>query len=112
MFDPFAGRIREQVAGYMLQNGRYRPIRRLPGLPRYPSDVLGLEFRAKDGNLRIHDPVPGRDLRSHQEANARADRADARAGGADAEAERANALAAENARLRRRLERYESGQAP
>ena len=97
VFDPFGARISDRVAGYRLQAGRYRPIPPLPRARGYASDVLGLEFRAEGDNLRIHDRVTGKDLRSHQEANA--------------EAERANALAAENARLRRRLERYESGEA-
>ena len=98
VFDPFGRRIRDRVAGYRLRAGRYRPIPPLPSARGCASDVLGLEFRAEGDNLRIHDPVAAKDLRSYQEANA--------------EAERANALAAENARLRRRLERYESGQIP
>lgn len=96
MFDPFASRIREHVAGYRLQSGRYRPIPRPQKARGYASDVLGLEFRADGDNLRIHDPVKGKDLRSHEEANARADRA--------------VSLAAENARLRQRLARYEPSQ--
>ena len=108
MFDPFAGRIREQVAGYTLQSGRYRPIRSLPGMRRYPSDVLGLEFRAKDGNLRIHDPIAGKDLLTHAELIALENRANASKRLADALAQQA-AFQKENARLRRQLERYESG---
>ena len=111
MFDPFGRRIREHVRGYRLQSGRYRPIPPLPKAPGYASAVLGLEFRAEGGNLRIHDPVKGKDLRSYKAAVAAADRADAAKRLADALA-RQNALAAENARLRRRLERYESGQIP
>ena len=112
VFDPFGSRIPDRVAGYRLRGGRYRPISPLPETHVLPSDVLGLEFRAHESELRIHDPVTGRDLRGHEEADAGADRADAEAERADAEAERANALAVENARLRRRLERYESGQVP
>jgi len=118
VFDPSGRRIRNRVAGYRLRGGRYRPIPPLPRARGYASDALGLEVRAEGDNLRIRDPVAAKDLRSHEEANAGADRADAEAeradaeaDRADAEAERANALAAENARLRRRLERYESGQA-
>ena len=128
MFDPFAGRIREHVRGYRLQSGRYRPIPPLPKAPGYASAVLGLEFRAEGGNLRIHDPVAGEDLPTHLEAYietlAAQRRADAAKRLADAEAKRAdaakrladalarqNALVAENARLRRRLERYEPTQA-
>ena len=100
VFDPFGDRVPGQVAGYRLHDRRYRPIAPVPVKRIYPSDVLGLEFRAEGGQLRIRDPVAGRDLRSHQEAE---DRGDAEASRADAEAERANALAAEVARLRRRL---------
>ena len=100
VFDPFGDRVPGQVAGYRLHDRGYRPIAPVPGRRIYPSDVLGLEFRGKGGQLRIRDPVAGRDLRSHQEAE---DRGDAEASRADAEAERANALAAEVARLRRRL---------
>ena len=69
MFDPFGRRIREHVRGYRLQSGRYRPIPPLPKAPGYASVVLGLEFRAEGGNLRIHDPVAGEDLQSHLEAH-------------------------------------------
>ena len=98
VFDPFRGRVPDGVAGYRLRGGRYRPISPLPRARGYASVVLGLEFRAEGDNLRIHDPVTAKDLRTFREANAGADRADS--------------LAAENARLRRRLERYESGQVP
>ena len=110
VFDPFGRRIPDRVAAYRLQAGRYRPIPPLPKARGYASEVLGLEFRAEGDKLRIHDPVAAKDLRSHREANAGAERADAEAERADAEAERANALAAENTRLRRQLERYESRQ--
>ena len=122
VFDPFGGRIPDGVAGYRLEAGRYRPIPPLPGARGYASDVLGLEFRAEGDNLRIRDPVTAEDLQSHREgqvdkraalrrAAAEAERADTATSRADAQAERANALAAENARLRKRLERYESGRA-
>ena len=113
MFDPFAGRIRGHVAGYRLHNGRYRPIPPLPKARGYASEVLGLEFRAKDGNLRIHDPIAAEDLQSHLEAHidklAAQRRADADRRLADALAGQA-AAEKENARLRQRLARYESSQ--
>ncbi|MCY3814620.1 MAG: Uma2 family endonuclease [Gammaproteobacteria bacterium] len=115
VFDPFGARIPDRVAGYQLHGRRYRPIPPLPGTRVVLSDVLGLEFREERGSLRIHDPATGEDLQSHREGQidklAAQRRATAEAERADAEAERANALAAENARLRRRLKRYESGQA-
>ena len=109
VFDPFGRRIWARVAGYRLRAGRYRPIPPLPTARGYASDALGLEFRAEGDNLRIHDPVSGEDLQSHREGQIDKRAAQRRAA---AEAERANALAAENARLRRRLERYESGLTP
>lgn len=113
MFDPFAGRIREHVAGYRLQGGRYRPIPPLPKARGYASEVLGLELRAEDGNLRLHDPVAAEDLQSHLEAHidklAALHRADSAKKLADALARQA-AAEKENARLRQRLARYESRQ--
>ena len=39
------------------------------------SDVLGLELRARAGRqMRLHDPATGRDLLSHREEHARAER--------------------------------------
>ena len=137
VFDPFGDRVPGQVAGFRLHGRRYRPVPPLPGTRVLRSDVLGLEFRAEDGELRIRDPVAEEDLQSHREgqldklaalaradaeakradaeakrASAEAERAEAEAGRADAEAKRAESLAAEIARLRRQLERSESGQAP
>ena len=113
MFDPFARRIPERVAGYRLQSGRYRPIPPLPKARGYASVVLGLEFRAEGDNLRIHDPVAGTDLPTHAELENRILGAQR---GADADKRLADALARrfaaekENARLRQRLARYESNQ--
>ena len=102
VFDPFGDRVPGQVAGYRLHGRRYQPIPPLPGTRVHPSDVLGLEFRAEDGDLRIRDPLKGHDLRSLREE---AERADAESNRADAEAERANALRSELARVRRLLAR-------
>ena len=45
------------------------------GSLRLRSEVLGLELRVQpDGPLRFHDPVTGKDLLSHKEAVARAER--------------------------------------
>ena len=104
VFDPFAKRIPGRVAGHRLRDGRYRPIAPLPGTGTHPSAVLGLEFRAEGGDLRIRDPAAGEDLQGHGElradklaaqrrADAEARRADAEAKRADAEATRADAEA-------------------
>ena len=57
-----------------------RPSYRLWDEPKAPdfvlvSDVLGLELRARAGRqMRFHDPAMGRDLLSHREEHARAER--------------------------------------
>ena len=57
-----------------------RPSYRLWDEPKAPdfvlvSDVLGLALRARAGRqMRFHDPAMGRDLLSHREEHARAER--------------------------------------
>ena len=68
LFDPDGRRVPGHVAGYRLHGRRYRTIRPVPGVKVFPSGVLGLEFRAENGNLRIRDPATGEDLRSLDEA--------------------------------------------
>ena len=93
MFDPFGKRIPGCISAEQLGACGYEPIEPLPGTSVYPSGVLGLEMRAEDGNLRIHDPEKGEDLRNLQEAEQRiAEEAAAR-----------KALEAEVAALRRAL---------
>ena len=48
----------------------YEPIEPLPGTAVYPSEVLGLEFRAEGGHLRIRDPETGEDLKGYDEERA------------------------------------------
>lgn len=108
MFDPspFGDDIPGHVEGLRLDAGVYVPIAPLPGGRVYRSEVLGLEFREEGGNLRVRDPVTGRDLRHYREekaereaeararqaAEARADAAEARARAADAEVARLRRL--------------------
>ena len=70
VFDPFGDHIAGQVSGFSLRAGVYQPVPPLPGSAIYRSDVLGLEFRSEDGDLRIHDPVAGEDLKSLDEERA------------------------------------------
>ena len=70
VFDPFGGHIVGHVSGSSLRHGVYEPVPPLPGTAIYPSDVLGLEFRSEGGDLRIHDPVAGEDLKSLDEERA------------------------------------------
>ena len=97
MFDPFGGRVPAFVSAERLERGEYVAIDPLPGTGVYPSRVLGLEFRAEDGNLRIRDPETGEDLRGlDEETQARKAEAAARRAAeerADAAEERAEAEA-------------------
>ena len=70
IFDPFGRRIPGRVAGHRLAGGRYRAIRPAPGGRARRSRVLGLEFRAENGRLRIRDPATGEDLRGLDEEQA------------------------------------------
>ena len=92
MFDPFGKRIPGCISAERLGVCGYEPIEPLPGTSVYPSTVLGLEMRAEDDNLRIHDPQTGEDLRGLPEeidarkaAQARADAAEKRAAEVEAE---------------------------
>ena len=100
LFDPSAKRVPGHVAGYVLGDRGYEPIKPLPGTAVYPSEVLGLEFRAEGGNLRIRDPETGEDLMGYDEE--RAGRLAEREGRLAAEEAR-SAAEDEVARLRRLL---------
>ena len=60
MFDPFAKRIAGHIAGFQLVAGEYEPIGRPPDKEAYPSDVLGLELRAKGTICASTTPWPAR----------------------------------------------------
>ena len=108
LFDPSAKRVPGHVAGYVLGDRGYEPIEPLPGTAVYPSEVLGLEFRAEGGHLRIRDPETGEDLKGYDEE--RAGRLAEREGRL---AEREARLAAEDevARLRHLLAKRGTDQA-
>ena len=100
-FDPSGGEYHDTArAGDRLVDDRYEPItidvlgeRRLRGY----SEALGLYVCWEEGMLRFFDPLTETYLRSHEEADVRAETAEARAGAAEA---RAAELEAELRRLR------------
>ena len=104
MFDPFGKRIPGRISAERLGACGYEPIEPLPGTSVYASGVLGLEMRVEDGNLRIHDPEKGEDLRSLREAEQRiADEAAARKA-AEERATHAKQRTADEAAARERAE--------
>ena len=70
LFDPTGDYLSPPLQGLRLSAGRYV---RLPsstsrdGSLSGRSEVLGLDLRATDGQLRLHDPATGRDLPSSEE---------------------------------------------
>ena len=93
LFDPQGFELPAPLAGHRLRAGRYRPIAAdAAGL--LPSEVLGLGLHVCAGELRFRDPATGKDLRTYDESEQRA----------DAEKTRADAAERELARLRLRLE--------
>ena len=106
LFDPKGLKLPVPLVGQRLRAGRYRPIA-ADAAGRLRSEVLGLDLHVLSGELRFRDPATGKNLRSYDEAEDRADaaesRADAAEGRADAEKNRANAAERELARLRSRL---------
>ena len=104
MFDPFGKRIPGCISAERLGACGYEPVEPLPGTSVYASGVLGLEMRVEDGNLRIHDPEKGEDLRSLREAEQRiADEAAARKA-AEERATHAKQRTADEAAARERAE--------
>ena len=73
MFDPLGEKIPRFISAERLERRKYVRIDPLPGTGVYRSDVLGLEFRAEDGRLRMYDPEKGEDLRGLDEAEERAE---------------------------------------
>lgn len=94
IFDPFGDAIRPALRGFRLENGDYIPI---VGT-RLKSEVLGLELRLEDGQLRLYDPKTGQRLYTRAEGHAARRVAEKKAAAAEAE----------NARLREELEKLRS----
>lgn len=73
-YDPMGDYLNPRLQGSRLVEGSYQPIAQtvLPdGVLSLRSEVLGLELRSCAGELRFYDPVRGRTLRTHEEAEAR-----------------------------------------
>ena len=55
LFDPLGEYLRPPLQGYRLIEGRYEPIA-LNDQGGFASEVLGLELRVRDDDLRLYDP--------------------------------------------------------
>ena len=77
-YDPTGEYLAQRLLGWRLTEGGYaaQPVARwADGTLVLASAILGLELRARaGGEMRFHDPVTGRDLLSHREEHARAER--------------------------------------
>ena len=83
LFDPRSEFLKPRLQGFRLVDGAYERLTVLESIDRtliLPSEVLGLELRAKaGGEMRFHDPATGEDLLSHDEKHAAWQAATARA---------------------------------
>lgn len=74
LFDPTGEHLAPRLQGYRLVGSGYERLTAMESIDRtlaVPSDVLGLELRAKaGGEMRFCDPAKGEDLRSHGEEHA------------------------------------------
>ena len=88
LFDPTGEHYTPRLQGFRLVDGAYERLTAVESIDRtliLPSEVLGLELRAKaGGEMRFHDPVTGEDLLSHDEQDAARRAASARAEAAEA----------------------------
>ena len=105
LYDPRGEYLAPRLQGHRLVGGVYERQVSVESIDRtltLRSETLGLELRAKGGELRFHDPVTGRNLLSHHEEHlARQDEAaarrmaESRAGAAESRARAAEARIAE-----------------
>ena len=74
LFDPRSEFLTPRLQGFRLVDGAYERLTSVESIDRtliLPSEVLGLELRAKSGGeMRFHDPATGEDLLSHGEEHA------------------------------------------
>ena len=91
LFDPTGEHLAPRLQGYRLVGGEYERMPAVQSIDRtltLPSEVLGLELRAKaGGEMRFHDPSTGEDLLSHGEEHAARQAACARAEAAELRAD-------------------------
>ena len=70
LYDPRGEYLTPRLQGHRLVGGGYEGQVSVESIDRtltLRSETLGLELRAKGGELRFHDPVTGRNLLSHHE---------------------------------------------
>ena len=73
LFDPMGEHITPRLQGYRLMGGGYERLPAVESIDRtltLPSEVLGLELRAKGEEIRFHDPETGETLLSYAEEHA------------------------------------------
>ena len=105
LYDPRAEYLEPPLQGLALREGAYRPMppARLPnGRDGYPSESLGLHLRLRESELRLFDPVIGRDLETNRETRRARDAAEVRAAELEVRAAEAES---ENAELRAHIRR-------
>ncbi|MBR8835859.1 MAG: Uma2 family endonuclease [Stigonema ocellatum SAG 48.90 = DSM 106950] len=69
-YDPIGDYLNPRLKGVNLLKGKYQPIvsnTLLDGVLSIHSEVLGLDLRLIDGELRFYDPQTGKKLLSHKE---------------------------------------------
>ena len=87
LFDPTGEHFTPRLRGYRLVDGAYGRLSAVESIDRtltLPSEVLGLELRAKGEEIRFHDPETGETLLSHDEEHTARRAAEVRAGAAEA----------------------------
>ena len=81
LYDPRAEYLDPPLQGLALREGAYRPMTtvRLPnGQDGYPSESLGLHLWLRESELRLFDPVTGRDLQTNRETRRALEETDSR----------------------------------
>ena len=108
LYDPRSEYLSPRLQGYRLVNGEYERMPAVESIDRtltLPSQVLGLELRAKAASeMRFHDPVTGKDLLSHGETHAACRAAETRAEQESARRRSAEVRVEEEAAARRAAE--------
>ncbi len=100
LFDPYSETIRPALRGFRLIGGEYAPM---TGTSLY-SEVLGLELRVEQGQLRLYDPKTGERLRTPEETEAELRAAEAKAAQEIKARQEAEARAAQELKARQEAE--------
>ena len=108
LYDPRGEYLAPRLQGHRLVGGVYEGQVSVESIDRtltLRSEALGLELRAKGGELRFHDPATGQNLLSHHEEHAARRKEAAARRMAESRAEAAEARAAELEALLREMRR-------